>query len=55
MAKIYVILMTMTALLVTSGVAQAVYAVPEIDPGTATSALTLLIGGVLILTARVRR
>jgi len=28
---------------------------PEIDPGAATSALTLLIGGALVLTDRVRR
>jgi hypothetical protein len=29
--------------------------VPEIDPGSATSALTLLTGGMLILTSRLRR
>jgi hypothetical protein len=28
---------------------------PEIDPGTATSALTLLVGGMLLLTDRIRR
>ena len=30
-------------------------AVPEIDPGSATSALTLLFGGLLLLTHRRRR
>jgi hypothetical protein len=29
-------------------------AVPEIDPGSATSALTLLAGGVLLLKSRLR-
>jgi hypothetical protein len=29
--------------------------VPEIDPGTASSALTLLVGGLLLLTDRFRR
>jgi hypothetical protein len=29
-------------------------AVPEIDPGSATSALTLLAGGVLLLKSRMR-
>lgn len=28
---------------------------PEIDPGTLSSAMTLLVGGTLLLTSRVRR
>jgi len=32
-----------------------VNSVPEIDPGSAVSALTLLSGGMLILTSRCRR
>ncbi|MBY0527662.1 MAG: hypothetical protein K2R98_29965 [Gemmataceae bacterium] len=35
--------------------AHAFVSVPEIDPGSATSALTLLAGGMLILTSRCRR
>lgn len=38
-----------------SGSAHAAIGVPEIDPGSMVSALTLLTGGVLILTGRVRR
>ena len=37
-----------------AGVARADLAVPEIDPGTAGSALTLLAGGLLILKDRLR-
>jgi hypothetical protein len=29
--------------------------VPEIDPGSAVSALTLLTGGVMVLASRIRR
>jgi hypothetical protein len=29
--------------------------VPEIDPGSMTSAMTLLVGGVMMLTGRLRR
>ncbi len=34
--------------------AWALRAVPEIDPGSATSALSLLVGGALLLTHRLR-
>jgi hypothetical protein len=35
--------------------AQAFQQNPEIDPASATSALTLLTGGFLMLTSRIRR
>jgi len=38
-----------------AGAAQAAFHTPEIDPGMAAGALTLLTGGVLILTAMARR
>ena len=38
-----------------AGQASAAPAVPEIDPGSMTSALALLTGGVLLLTDRLRR
>jgi hypothetical protein len=34
--------------------AQATFSTPEIDPGSASSALTLLAGGALILVDRLR-
>ena len=45
------------ALMVTAvaGTAHAEFQVPEVDPGSLASALTLLTGGVLTLTGRVRR
>jgi hypothetical protein len=45
-------------LLVWSAVASPAFAfqrIPEIDPGAMTSALTLLVGGVLLLTDRRRK
>jgi hypothetical protein len=38
-----------------AGIAQAAVAVPEIDPGMASSALALLTCGVLILSRRFTR
>ena len=38
-----------------AGSARADFSVPEVDPGSMASALTLLTGGVLTLTGRVRR
>lgn len=38
-----------------AGSARADFSVPEVDPGSLASALTLLTGGVLTLTGRVRR
>ena len=38
-----------------SGQAQALEPVPEIDAGSLTSALTLLTGGLLLLSGRPRR
>jgi hypothetical protein len=38
-----------------AGKALAITGVPEIDPGAAGSAITLLAGGVLVLRSRLRR
>ena len=38
-----------------SSPAKALFDAPEVDPGSMASALTLLAGGVLTLTGRVRR
>ena len=38
-----------------AGSARADFVAPEVDPGSLASALTLLTGGFLTLTARVRR
>jgi hypothetical protein len=38
-----------------SGTARAIDIAPEIDPGSMTSALALLTGGMLMLTGRRRR
>jgi len=38
-----------------AGTASALIAVPELDPGTATSGLALLAGGALLLIERFRR
>jgi hypothetical protein len=37
------------------GVAHAFSAVPELDPGTASSGVALLVGGALLLIERYRR
>jgi hypothetical protein len=37
------------------GVARALQAVPELDPGTASSGVALLVGGALLLIERYRR
>jgi hypothetical protein len=42
-------------MLATPKVAKADFQVPEIDPGSMAGAMTLLVGGVLALTDRVRR
>jgi hypothetical protein len=44
-----------TMLFVTPKAAQAGFDVPEIDPTSMAGALTLLVGGVLVLTDRNRR
>ena len=38
-----------------SSPAKALFDAPEVDPGSMASALTLLVGGVMTLTGRVRR
>lgn len=38
-----------------AGTATAGFDVPEIDPGSMGGALTLLVGGVMMLTGRARR
>ena len=38
-----------------AGTATASFDVPEIDPGSMGGALTLLVGGVMMLTGRARR
>lgn len=38
-----------------AGTASAGFDVPEIDPGSMGGALTLLVGGVMMLTGRARR
>lgn len=55
MTKLRKIITTGMVLLVSCGVAYGASGVPEIDPGMATGAMTLLVAGVMILTARVRR
>jgi len=49
--------MTLGLALVMSALASPAHAapVPEIDPGSMGSALTLLIGGAMMLTSRVRK
>lgn len=49
--------MTLGLALVMSALASSAHAapVPEIDPGSMGSALTLLIGGAMMLTSRVRK
>ncbi len=54
LCKVFGFILVLSAM---AGMARAFdpLAVPEIDPGTAGSALTLLTGGLLILKDRMRR
>jgi hypothetical protein len=53
--KKYIMITAAAVLGFTAGVAHASVAVPEIDPGTAASAIALLGCGVLILARKLRR
>jgi hypothetical protein len=52
--RVKTLLLAALSILCMAGMAQAYDPVPEIDPGVATGALTLLAGGVLILAAKFR-